>query len=620
MKVELGKLQNYIRDSKKEAFDPMLVEAQKQLEQLKNKNNDVEKTLQTAHGLMEKYKYDYESLINQITENQDSDNAELSTLKSQLAYCNSELMIYRDKLLPADSQQEIDFLYQKKKLIDENSNLCTEIRSLKDQLQSQHDHFESSIKEIESKNIAAVKQIHEELQKMRKENIKLQESSKDLKSLKDKLKSENSKLLDVNEDLENKISGFIKEIQDLRGCYSSKEQDLKDSIRQRKLLHNQLEDLRGKIRVFCRVRPMSEEEYVKGCSNIVTISDDFSINIESKPGMVKTHMYDAIFGPNASQEDVFEDTRRLIQSAVDGFNVCIFAYGQTGSGKTHTIQGYPGCPGITPRGIDELFNIVGNLPQGYTYSVSCYMVELYIQSLNDLLRPKTKEPGPSLTIKTDSKGMVYIPEVYMITTTNAAEMKSVYEAGIKNRQVSKTAMNAASSRSHLIFCVVIKVANNENELRTVGKLSFVDLAGSERPSKNESTQKSLKETNAINTSLSALGAVISALIGKQQHIPYRDSKLTMLMSDSIGGTSKTLMFVNISPASINKDETMISLYYGARVKLITNEPIKNVESKELSRLRAEITQVCEERDQYKQVLARAGLIQDAQDSENSEEC
>ena len=94
----------------------------------------------------------------------------------------------------------------------------------------------------------------------------------------------------------------------------------------------------------------------------------------------------------------------------------------------------------------------------------------------------------------------------------------------------------------------------------------------------------------------------------------------MLMSDSIGGTSKTLMFVNISPASINKDETMISLYYGARVKLITNEPIKNVESKELSRLRAEITQVCEERDQYKQVLARAGLIQDAQDSENSEEC
>ena len=565
---------------------------------------------------MEQYKQDYEKLINRITENQENDNAELSTLKSQLAYINSELMIYRDKVLHNGSQQDLDFMYEKKKLFDENTSLHYEIKTLKEQIETIEKESLNKIKELEAKNASTVKHIHEEMQKLRKENIKLQDS---VKTIKEKSKEENKSLTDNNFQLEVKANGLIREIQDLKQIQSSKEQELKDSIRQRRLLHNQLEDLRGKIRVFCRVRPMNEDESRHSCTNIASISDEFSINIEAKPGLVKTHVYDTVFGPNATQEEVFEDIRRLIQSGVDGYNVCIFAYGQTGSGKTHTIQGYPGCPGITPRGIQELYSLIGNLPQGYTCTVSCYMVELYIQQLIDLLRPKSNEQGSSLTIKTDSKGMTYIPEVNLVTTHSAEELMEVYESGIKNRHICKTKMNDTSSRSHLIFCVIISVSNNESEIKSVGKISFVDLAGSEKVDKSEATTKGLKETIAINKSLSALGDVISALVNKVSHIPYRNNKLTMLMSDSIGGTSKTLMFVNISPASMNREETITSLHYGDRMKLITNEPIKNIESKEISRLKYEMNQINNIKEKYKNMLMQAGIITNTDEEENYED-
>ena len=616
LKAELARLHNIMRESKNDSFDPLLIETQHQLDTWKNKAAEIETALNTTQNVMEQYKQDYEKLINRITENQENDNAELSTLKSQLAYINSELMIYRDKVLHNGSQQDLDFMYEKKKLFDENTSLHYEIKTLKEQIETIEKESLNKIKELEAKNASTVKHIHEEMQKLRKENIKLKDS---VKTIKEKSKEENKSLTDNNFQLEVKANGLIREIQDLKQIQSSKEQELKDSIRQRRLLHNQLEDLRGKIRVFCRVRPMNEDESRHSCTNIASISDEFSINIEAKPGLVKTHVYDTVFGPNATQEEVFEDIRRLIQSGVDGYNVCIFAYGQTGSGKTHTIQGYPGCPGITPRGIQELYSLIGNLPQGYTCTVSCYMVELYIQQLIDLLRPKSNEQGSSLTIKTDSKGMTYIPEVNLVTTHSAEELMEVYESGIKNRHICKTKMNDTSSRSHLIFCVIISVSNNESEIKSVGKISFVDLAGSEKVDKSEATTKGLKETIAINKSLSALGDVISALVNKVSHIPYRNNKLTMLMSDSIGGTSKTLMFVNISPASMNREETITSLHYGDRMKLITNEPIKNIESKEISRLKYEMNQINNIKEKYKNMLMQAGIITNTDEEENYED-
>lgn len=399
------------------------------------------------------------------------------------------------------------------------------------------------------------------------------------------------------------------EVASLQKSNAMKEQELKDSIRQRKLLHNQLEDLKGKIRVFCRVRPLNRSEIEKGSTNVLTISDDFTIHCETRQGQVKPFMYDSVFGPSSTQEQVFEDTQRLIQSAVDGYNVCIFAYGQTGSGKTFTIQGVPGNPGVTPRAMHEMFAILRKLPEHYDWKVTCYMVELYLDVLVDLFLPRELRAAGAQTIniKKDAKGMVILPEATLKEVTSPEELLARYDEGTAQRHTEKTKMNDTSSRSHLVFGIFIDVTNNQTNQRTVGKLSLVDLAGSERVSKTEATAERLKEGRAINKSLSALGDVIAALSAGEAHIPYRNHKLTMLMSDSLGGTAKTLMFVNVSPASYNRDETNMSLYYAARVKLITNDPTKNVESREMSKMKQELIQTTIERDRFKEALDRAGI-------------
>jgi hypothetical protein len=609
LKTEVSRLQVLVRETQKDALGPVLEESQKQADTFRARVKDLEKQIQNARSMAEKYKNEYERLIAQVTETQDVDNAEVSTLKSQLAYCSSELLLYRDKWIGSEAQSDLDLMYEKKKLVDENAGLQVVIGELRQQLeQSAEEHMEQ-VREVEAKSNATVRQVHEELQKSRREVIRLGETDKELRSCKDKAIELQNQLENTTSQYEERVLTLLKEVQDYK-------EELKDSVRQRKLLHNQLEDLKGTIRVFCRVRPMSPEESSKGSSNIVSISDDFSINVEAKPRNIKKYNYDAVFGPSASQDEVFEDTKRLIQSAVDGFNVCIFAYGQTGSGKTYTIQGYPGAPGIAPRAIDELFRLLGLLPASYAATVSCYMVELHMQNLIDLLRPRSRD-APALTVKSELKGMMYLPGVLMVTVESAEHLKAVYEAGVKNRHVSRTKMNEASSRSHLIFCVVVEVANTEREERTVGKMSFVDLAGSERLGKSEATQEALRETTAINQSLSALGNVINALINKVSHIPYRSNKLTMLMSDSIGGSAKTLMFVNISPASIHREETLTTLFYGTRAKLVINEPTKNVENKEILQLKADLMKACTENNKMKQMLTAAGLMEEK--GEGSEE-
>ena len=407
--------------------------------------------------------------------------------------------------------------------------------------------------------------------------------------------------------LSKRVGELTVQVAGLQEKSVAKEQELKESIRQRKLLHNQLEDLKGKIRVFCRVRPLSKSELDRGCHNISTIVDDFTITCESKNG-IKPFVYDAVFGPNSSQDEVFEDTKRVVQSAVDGYNVCVFAYGQTGSGKTFTMTGVPGLPGVTPRAMDELFSVLNHLPSHYRWEVTCYMVELYLDNLVDLFLPKDQRGNaPALTIKKDTKGIVNVPEAVKIQVGSSKEIMARFDEGNLMRHTSSTKMNDSSSRSHLIFSVLIDVTNGETNQRTVGKLSLVDLAGSERVSKTEATAERLKEGRAINKSLTALGDVISALSSNESHIPYRNNKLTMLMSDSLGGTAKTLMFVNVSPANYNQEETTMSLFYASRVKLITNDPTKNIESKEMTVMKNELFSVTAERDKLRVFIEKKGF-------------
>ncbi|KAL6959761.1 Kinesin-like protein KIN-14E [Sarracenia purpurea var. burkii] len=351
----------------------------------------------------------------------------------------------------------------------------------------------------------------------------------------------------------------------------------------RKRYFNTIEDMKGKIRVFCRLRPLSDKEIAEKERNVLASLDEFTVEHQWRDE-IKQHLYDHVFDSNATQEDVFEDTKYLVQSAVDGYNVCIFAYGQTGSGKTFTIYGSENNPGLTPRATFELFKILKRDSNKFSFSLKVYMVELYQDTLIDLLLPKYAKRS-KLDIKKDSKGMVSIENVTVMSITTYEELKNIIQRGSEQRHTTGTLMNEQSSRSHLILSIVVESTNLQTQSIARGKLSFVDLAGSERVKKSGSSGSQLKEAQSINKSLSALGDVISALSSGSQHIPYRNHKLTMLMSDSLGGNAKTLMFVNISPAESNLDETYNSLTYASRVRSIVNDPSKNVSSKEVARLK-----------------------------------
>ena len=240
------------------------------------------------------------------------------------------------------------------------------------------------------------------------------------------------------------------------------------------------------------------------------------------------------------------------------------------------------------------------------------MVELYLENLKDLLREKKKKDLPELEIKEDAHGMIIVEGANHIELSSLEEANKIFAYGLENRKTASTNMNATSSRSHLVFSIIINSRNRQTGQKTVGKLSLVDLAGSERVSKTGATKERLKEALAINKSLSALGNVISALgdeghKGKKKHIPYRDNKLTMLMKDSLGGNAKTLMFVNVSPADYNADETNTSLTYAKRVKNIKNFAVKNTKTKQSDKMNAMILELQTEIGRLEKKLDESGV-------------
>ncbi|EGZ09282.1 hypothetical protein PHYSODRAFT_525084 [Phytophthora sojae] len=389
------------------------------------------------------------------------------------------------------------------------------------------------------------------------------------------------------------VAPLNNELREAKAQYATLETSYREEQALRKKYYNQIEDMKGKIRVYARCRPMSGSENERGCAPCVKFIDEFSLEVSGGNRAAKTFAYDQVFSPASTQVQVFEDTKNLLQSAVDGYNVCIFAYGQTGSGKTFTMTGSEGDPGLSPRAIHHLFALAEEGKANFTVSFQATMLELYNDSLIDLFH--LMEGGGAhdikLEIKKNDKGMVVVQNATLKKCTSPEQTLRLFEAANKKRQVGATKMNAESSRSHSIFSLLVESYNKTTKATTIGKLSLVDLAGSERAGKTGATAERLKEAQAINKSLSALGDVISALSTNEKFIPYRNNKLTQLMQDSLGGNAKTLMFVNISPADYNQEETVTSLTYASRVKLITNNANKNSESEQMNRLKAIIKQL-----------------------------
>jgi hypothetical protein len=375
----------------------------------------------------------------------------------------------------------------------------------------------------------------------------------------------------------------------------------------RRRLYNELEDIKGKIRVFCRMRPLAAYEVEKGCDAAVKIVDAYSLKLKQRKEW-KTYEFDRVFAPKDEQEAVFADTKRLCRSAADGFNVCIFAYGQTGSGKTWTMMGKETeggeLLGVAPRAAREIFSIVESNRDKFEYTVSCSLYEIYRDELVDLLATQKEKKalkakartgsGGKLETHLDEDGRVVVEGGKIVRVASAKDLLELTAKGIKTRHTGSTLMNAESSRSHMVQMIFIEGNNLATGHTRMGKLTLVDLAGSERADKTGATGDTMKEAQAINKSLSCLGNVISALTTNSKHIPYRDSLLTQLMRDCLGGNAKTLMFVNISPADYNASETFSSLNFAQRCKKVKNKAAASVESAAVKKLKKQLQQLKKE--------------------------
>ena len=339
----------------------------------------------------------------------------------------------------------------------------------------------------------------------------------------------------------------------------------------RKLYYNELIELRGNIRVYCRIRPILENEINNGYNDIISYddNDDDIIHIyDEERLMTLSFEFDKIFNnKNTKQIDIFNEISPLLLSVIDGYNVCIFAYGQTGAGKTYTMQGPKDNPGVNLRTISLLFDKLNknSKEMEYEYKIKISLLQVYNETIIDLLNNDKKSLKPILT----KEGKVIIPGLLLKTVTTETEVIKMLNIGIKNRTTAITNMNQNSSRSHLILSIYSNGKNKINNKNIIeSKLHLIDLAGSERNKKSGAKGKTMKEAININSSLSALSDVIQAKFNKSKHIPFRRSILTYLLKDSLEKDSKTAMIVCCSCTNRDVTESSCSLKFASRVKKV----------------------------------------------------
>ncbi|XP_028392417.1 kinesin-like protein KIF15 isoform X2 [Dendronephthya gigantea] len=342
------------------------------------------------------------------------------------------------------------------------------------------------------------------------------------------------------------------------------------------------------IKVYVRVRPPDSYANEIDHKPCLEVTSRTSLTLFSKPDP-KVFTYDQVADPNTTQEEVFTYVaKKIIDGCLEGYNGTIFAYGQTGSGKTFTMLGpveqdsfNHELRGVIPRGFEYLFNLINRekekLGDKVEFLCQCSFLEIYNEQIFDLLDPTST----GLQLREDIKRGVFVDGMLEKPVSSARDVYDVLNSGWLNRRVASTSMNRESSRSHAVFTITIEskeVKGTINNIK-VSRLHLVDLAGSERQKDTQTEGLRLKEAGSINKSLSALGNVIMALVdithGKQRHVPYRDSKLTFLLRDSLGGNARTHIIANVHPSARCFGETLSTLNFARRAKQIKNKAIVN---------------------------------------------
>ena len=318
------------------------------------------------------------------------------------------------------------------------------------------------------------------------------------------------------------------------------------------------------IQVIARVRPLHDSEASKESPTIINAEKNTMVVDASAAGGKQVFTFDHCFGQNDGQSRVFEATRPILKQVLNGYNGAIIAYGQTGSGKTYSMEGTKDEPGIVPRVTCELFNgisarYISNPNEEYSVSMSC--IQLYRENIYDMLDP---DGDVTLNMTAGINGVINAQ------CRNAEAMAALIKESATRRIVQETRMNDASSRSHAIHIITVKSRNKQNGVQRIAQLFLADLAGSECVKKTGSHGDTLEEAKSINKSLLSLRRVIMSFYEKKEHIPYRDSVLTSLLSSALGGNSKTCILICVSPVEYNRQESVATLHFGMYTNQVVN--------------------------------------------------
>eukprot|EP00927_Polykrikos_kofoidii_P077346 TRINITY_DN74293_c0_g1_i1.p1 TRINITY_DN74293_c0_g1~~TRINITY_DN74293_c0_g1_i1.p1 ORF type:complete len:627 (-),score=86.92 TRINITY_DN74293_c0_g1_i1:517-2397(-) len=348
-------------------------------------------------------------------------------------------------------------------------------------------------------------------------------------------------------------------------------EDLSAAARYRRTIQNTIDIQQGRVRTYCRLRPLTEEDLQRGEQQTAHAIDDTTLEMQGG----ERFTFNSVFAPG-SQEEIFEETKDLIHAAIDGRNSTVLSYGPTGSGKTHTLFGpsHGEQDGIAFRTGAELFEATYGHRHRADVSVRVAMFEVYNNNLNDLLvsAGRTKD-STKPALRPHANGGVSVEGIKEVAVENAAAFSAMVRRGLSQRVVAANSLNARSSRSHLILTIKVQLIDRESGQTTMGKIRICDLAGSERLKMTAAFGEQRREAIEINKSLTALGDVIQSVALKRNTVPYRNHKLTRLLQDSLDGSARTLVVVGCLPQASRASEMLIALKFASRFRTVTNSTI-----------------------------------------------
>ncbi|KAF0904831.1 hypothetical protein E2562_037606 [Oryza meyeriana var. granulata] len=533
-------------------------------------------------------------------------NVELEALKSSYGGTRT--------LLESKKKEVLQLLMDKE-------NIDYIVSQLKQELAIERSSNQTHIQELETRALQENKKLEQRIKEM---ELMLEDSKTRVRDLEELLESRSQTWEQKGITLDQFVGLQIQNIQDLRLSSVSIRHEIQqcqkrlyeelcdlgrslkvltnaaenyhDTLEENRKLFNEVQELKGNIRVHCRIRPfLPGEDQASTTIEYVGDNGELILAIPTKQGKEgkKLFKFNKVLGPSASQDEVFKDIEPLIRSVLDGYNVCIFAYGQTGSGKTYTMTGPDNATendwGVNYRALNDLFHISRSRRGTIMYEVSVQMIEIYNEQIHDLLSNSGSEKKLGILNASQPNGLA-VPDATMHPVNSSSDVIELMRTGLENRSVGATELNERSSRSHSVVTIHIQGVDLKTGATLRGALHLVDLAGSERVDRSAATGDRLKEAQHINKSLSALGDVIFSLSHKNTHVPYRNSKLTQVLQNSLGGHAKTLMFVQVNPDVSSYAETLSTLKFAERVSGVELGAAKaNKESKDIREFKEQLS-------------------------------